>query len=75
METIIKVTPSELNSTLIDKIKSFIGTRDNVDVTISLKEFDAQYAEELDRSIEEAETGQQVVSFSMEDFLAYTPVK
>lgn len=75
METIIKVNPSELNSSLIDKIKNFIGGKNNVDVTILLKEFDAGYAEDLDRSIEDAETGQQILSFSMEDFMAYTPAK
>lgn len=72
METVIKVNPSELNSSLLEKIKEFIGTNDNVDVTISLREFDPDYAEALDRSIEQAESG-NVVSMTMEDLDVYVP--
>ncbi len=73
METIIKVNPSELNETLLKKISQFIGEKTNIDVTISLKEFDAAYAETLNDSIKEAEKSQGLVSFTMEDFLAYKP--
>jgi len=73
METIIKVSPSELDENLLNKIRKFIGGRDNVDVTISLKEFDPAYADTLDRSIEEAEGGENLVSFTMESFMAYQP--
>lgn len=75
METIIKVSPSELNDNLLDKIRNFIGSKKNFDVTISLKEFDPEYAEALDRSIEEVENGENLVSFTMEDFMTYTPSK
>lgn len=74
METVIKINPSELNAGLIDKIKSFIGNKKNIDVTISLKEFDPDYADALDRSILQAETG-DVISMTMEEFVAYTPKK
>jgi hypothetical protein len=73
METIIKVNPSELNEILLDKIRKFIGSRDNIDVTISLKEFDRDYANSLDQSIEEAENTDQLVTFSMDDFMSYSP--
>ena len=73
METVIKVSPSEFDSRLLEKIKNFIGGRKNVDVTISLKEFDPVYADELNSSIEEAEAGHSLVSFTMEDFMSYTP--
>ncbi|MDB5029484.1 hypothetical protein [Mucilaginibacter sp.] len=75
METIIKINLSELNDSLLDKIRGFIGDKNNINVTISLKEFNPDYAEELDRSIEEAEKGENLVSFTMEDFMAYTPSK
>jgi len=75
METIIKINPSELNENLLDKIRSFIGNKNNIDVTISLKEFDAEYADSLNQSIEEAEIGDNLISFSMEDFMAYSPKK
>jgi hypothetical protein len=73
METIIKVSPSELNESLMHKIRNFIAGKDNIDVTISLKEFDAEYVDALNQSIEEAESSQSLVSFTMEDFMAYKP--
>jgi hypothetical protein len=73
METIIKVSPSELNESLMHKIRNFIAGKDNIDVTTSLKEFDAEYVDALNQSIEEAESGQNLVSFTMEDFMAYKP--
>ena len=72
METIIKISPSELNEGLLDKIRKFIGEKNNVDVTISLKEIDSDYVASLNRSIEEAEN-EELVSFSMEDFMHYSP--
>ena len=71
METEIKVKPSELNSTLLDKIKNFIGNKKNIDVTISIKEFDPDYVDSLNKSISQAESG-NVISFTMEEFVAYT---
>lgn len=74
METVIKVNPSELNASLLDKIKNFIGNKKNIDVTISLKEYDPDYVDALDRSIGQAESG-EVVSMTMEEFVAYMPIK
>ncbi len=73
MGTIIKLSPSELNASLLNKIRKLIGNKENVDVTISLKEYDAEYLTELDNSIEQAENGQNLISFTMEEFMAYTP--
>lgn len=75
METVIKIHPSELNSSLISKIKEFIGNKENVDVTISLREFDPEYVDSLDRSIDQAEKGQDLITLSMEEFINYTPGK
>jgi phage-related protein len=72
METIIKIHPSELNNNLLNKIRDFIGNKENVDVTISLKEYDPTYVDDLNRSIDQAESG-NVISFTMEEFAAYTP--
>ena len=74
METEIRVKPSELNTTLLDKIKTFIGNKKNIDVTISIKEFDPDYVDLLNRSISQAESN-DVISFTMEEFVAYTPKK
>lgn len=75
METIIKVSPDELNESLLEKIKKFIAGKNNVDVTISLKEYDKNYVEDLDKSINDAEKGENLISFTMEEFMAYTSKK
>ncbi len=75
METIIKVSPSELDINLLNKIKEFIGKKENIDVTISLKEMDATYMNELERSIQQAEDEKNLISFTMEDFMTYKPTR
>ena len=78
METIIKVNLSELDIKLLEKIKDFIGTRKNVDVTISLKEspvVDEAFLDSLDHSIKQADDIRNLISFTMEEFMAYTPAK
>ncbi len=73
METIIKVHPSELNTDLLKKIREFIGSKENIDVTISLKEFDTDYSAALNHSVEQAENNENIISMTMEEFVAYTP--
>lgn len=75
METIIKIHPSELDMNLIKKIKEFIGNKENVDVTISLKEFDRSYSDVLNQSMAEANKKENQISFTMEEFIAYSPEK
>lgn len=70
METVIKVNPSELNISLLDKIKAFIGSKENIDVTISLREFDATYQEELDISFEQSKNSKDIISMTMEEFIS-----
>ena len=52
-----------------------VRSKQNVDVTISLKEIDAAYIESLDHSIRQADEEHNLISFTMEDFMAYTPKK
>ena len=54
---------------LAGKIKTFIGNKKNIDVTISIKEFDPDYVGSLNRSITQAESN-DVISFTMEEFVA-----
>lgn len=75
METIIKVNPSELDVNLLNKIREFIGDKTNINVTISLKEIDASYVEELNDSIKQAEASSNLISFTMEEFMKYEPAK
>lgn len=76
METIIKVNPSELNKSLLDKIKKFIGTGENAEITISINdnvrgnlrsENKEQYFARLDKSIENLEKG-NVIRFTANEF-------
>ena len=57
METIIKIHPDELNKTLLNKIRKFIGKKENNDIIISVKEFDPEYTDTLDTFIKQAENG------------------
>jgi hypothetical protein len=75
METVIKVNPSELNMNLIDKLKAFIGSKENIDVTISLREYDISFQEELDISLGQSNEPKEIISMTMEEFIAYTPIK
>jgi hypothetical protein len=74
LETIIKIHPSELDMNLIKKIREFIGNKENIDVTISLTEYDLSYVNTLNQSIEEA-NNKENISFTMEEFNAYVPNK
>lgn len=42
----------------LKKFKKFLAGKDNVDVTISLREYDKTYVDELDKSINDAEKGE-----------------
>lgn len=72
METIIRIRPSELNVNLLNKIKEFIGEKEDIDIVISLTETN-NYNEALTQSIKSAEGESNLISFTMEDFMAYDP--
>ena len=76
MKTIIKVSPSELNESLLDKIKKIIGSTENAKIIISIhnrsegylrKESRDEYFDRLNESLEQLEKG-NVVSFTAEEF-------
>lgn len=74
METVIRIRPSELNVELLNKIKEFIGKSENIDIVISLKQTNnSTYDEELNQSIKSAKDENNLISFTMEDFMAYEP--
>jgi hypothetical protein len=75
METVIKVSPAELNLCLPGKIKAFIGNKSNVDITITFHEFANNYADTLDRSLEQGESNMNPISMTMEEFVTYSPKK
>jgi hypothetical protein len=81
METIIKVNPSELNKSLLDKIKKFIGTGGDAEITISINDSSVtgtlrnesceQYFARLDKSLENIEKG-NVVRFTADEFKTFS---
>lgn len=73
METVIRLKVSELNISLLNKIKEFVGEKKNIDVTISLHEYDTEYVDDLNRSIELANREQDLISMTMEEFIEYIP--
>lgn len=73
METVIRLNVSELNISLLNKIKEFVGEKKNIDVTISLHEYDTEYVDDLNRSIELANREQDLISMTMEEFIEYIP--
>ena len=73
METVIRLNVSELNLSLLNKIKEFVGEKKNIDVTISLHEYDTEYVDDLNRSIEQATREHEIISMTMEEFIEYTP--
>jgi hypothetical protein len=71
MNAVIKVKASELNVSLLERIKTLIADNKDAEVTISVVDKRAEYFEELDRSIKNLEAG-NVISFSMEDLEQYS---
>ena len=60
--------------TCLIKSDGSIGNKQNVDVTISLHEFDEDYSVLLNRSIEQADAT-ELVFMNKDEFMAYSPKK
>ena len=74
MEAIIKVKASELNASLLDRIKNLLTGNEDEVITITLGS-EAEYLSELLRSKYDLENGRNLVSFTMEELFAYTNEK
>ena len=74
MEAIIKVKASELNASLLDRIKNLLTGNEDEVITITLGS-EAAYLSELLRSKYDLENGRNLVSFTMEELSAYTNEK
>ena len=79
METIIKLSPSELTAELLDKIKSFVETTPKAEITLSIrdksfprKETREQYFERINRAIDAVEKSENLVSFTFDEFLKFS---
>ncbi len=71
METVIKVEKNELNTALLEKLKSFVEGLKHPVITIKISDTDnKKYFETLEDSVGEFERG-EVISFTMEEFTKY----
>ncbi len=71
MDAIIKLKPEELNNKMLVKIKDLIGSRKDIEVTISLTDSKTEYLKTLDRSISDLNRNKDTIIFTLEEFLAY----
>lgn len=75
MEAVIKLRQDELDQNLLFKIKQFIAGREDMEVTISIREKPLDYLKNLDESIRQLEDDDDTITFTMEEFLAYPEKK
>ncbi len=68
MDAVIKVKVSELNATLLERIKSLISNIEDAEVTISFSDKRSEYLGTLDRSISKLQNNKDTITFTMEEF-------
>ncbi len=71
MEAVIKLKPEELTSGILSKIREMIGERNNMEVTITVRDKSEEYLSIIDRSIHDLKTEKGLTTFTMEEFLEY----
>jgi hypothetical protein len=81
METVIKINLSELNASLLDKIRNLISGNDDAEITISVQDTPSkkylrnetreEYFARLNKSIEQLKKG-NVISFTPEALEEYS---
>jgi len=75
MEAVIKIKVSELNSSLIKRIKKLFSDDEDAEITISLGKKTSEYLEVLNRSKEDLENNKNLISFTMEELAEYSANK
>jgi len=73
METVIKIRSKELDNKLFKKIKEFVSDKKNLDITISISDSKEKYLNELDESIKQLEQKDKLITFTLQEFLDYSP--
>jgi hypothetical protein len=71
MKAFIKVKLSELNESLLERIKALFDGQEDTELIIS---FDSkqEYYKTLDRSIKDLESRNNLISFTLEELESYT---
>lgn len=72
MDAIIKIGLSELDASLVDRIKALYPNSDDIVLTITLADKRSRYFEALNRSKNDLESGRNLVSFTIEEFVRYS---
>ena len=72
MEAVIKVKVSELNASLLKRIKNLFSEKEDAEITISLGKALPEYLETLVRSKNDLENNRNLISFTMEELEEYT---
>ena len=72
MQTEIKLKASELNIEFFNRIKDFLKAKKASDIKIIISD-EEDYAEVLDRSISDIENNRNLVTFTLEELLAFDP--
>jgi len=75
MEAVIKVKVSELNGSLIKRIKKLFSDDEDAEITISLGKKLSEYLEVLNRSKDDLENKRNLISFTMEELAEYSANK
>ena len=71
MNAVIKLKASELNASLLERIKALVPADADAEVTISVND-SSEYYEILNRSKKDLEEGRNLISFTMEELEEYT---
>jgi hypothetical protein len=72
MEAVIKVKVSELNTSLIERIKALFKDNEDAELTILFDEKRAEYFKILNRSISDFENNRNLTSFTIDELEEYT---
>ncbi|MCY7411191.1 MAG: hypothetical protein LH473_13035 [Chitinophagales bacterium] len=75
MEAVIKIRSKELDNKFFKKIKELVNNEKNLDITISIADPNKNFLKELDESIDLLNSKKKLVTFTLDEFLAYTPTR
>jgi len=74
MQTEINLKTSELNAEFLSRIKNYLKVKKNANIKIIIND-EEDYFEVLDRSIKDIENKKGLVTFSLEELMAFDPGK